>query len=102
VDDVAEYYSAPATVDACHAREFNEGLTKADQNYNLIVDNQGRICLVASKTILPGEALLIRYCFQHWMHAKLLLPLLEAMFVDYTVIVNREGNKDKSDDEDGH
>jgi hypothetical protein len=77
------------------------GLTKADENCHLVVDDQGRICLVATKIILPGEALLTRYGFQHWMHAKWPLYLLGAMFVKYTAIVNREGNEDKGDNEDG-
>jgi hypothetical protein len=74
---------------------------KADENCHLIVDNQKRICLEAFKTFLPEEALLTRYGFKHWMHAKWQLPLLEAMFVKYTAIVNREGDRDKGDDEDG-
>jgi hypothetical protein len=93
-------YSAPSTVDSCHAREFNEGLTKGYENCHLLVDNQRRICLVATKMILPGEALLTRYGFQHWMHATWPLHLLEAMFVKYTAIVNREGNEDNGDEED--
>jgi hypothetical protein len=48
--------------------------------------------------ILPGQAPLTRYGFQHWIHAKWPLHLLEAMFVKYTAIVNREGNEDKGDD----
>jgi hypothetical protein len=32
VDNVTGYYSAPDTVDSCHARESNEGLTTADEN----------------------------------------------------------------------
>jgi hypothetical protein len=93
VGDVAEYYSAPANVDSCHARNINEGLTRADENCHLIVDNQGCICL-------PKEALLTRYGFKHWMHEKWPLPILEAIFVKYTAIVNCEGNRDKNDDED--
>jgi hypothetical protein len=50
--------------------------------------------------ILPGQVLLTRYSFQHWIHANGPLHLLEAMFVKYTAIGNREGNENKGDDED--
>jgi hypothetical protein len=83
----------------CHAREFNKALTKADENCHLLVGNQGRFCLIV-QYILPGKALLIRYGFQNWMHTKWALPFLEAMFVKYTAVVNREGREAKDGDED--
>jgi hypothetical protein len=41
VNEVVGHYAVPAIVDSCHARESNEGLTKADENCHLVVDNQG-------------------------------------------------------------
>jgi hypothetical protein len=100
MDDGAGNYPAPVTVNSCHARQSSEGLMKADENCHLVIDNRGCICLVATKMILPGQALLTRYGFKHWMHPNWPLHLLEAMFVKYTATVNREGNADKGDDEE--
>jgi hypothetical protein len=102
VGDVAGYYLALATLDSSHARNSNMGLTKADKYCHLIVINQGHICLVASKTILPEKALLTRYGFKHRIDTKWPLPLLEARFGKYTAIVNREDITDKegSDEDD--
>jgi len=96
-----KHYQADAyQVDSCHARGANEALTEAEENCQLTLDGQNRLCLVATRTILPGEPLLTRYGFRYWMHLKWPLPLLEAMFRKYTAIVSTRPSSTTTDESD--
>jgi hypothetical protein len=83
------HYSGDAyQVDTCHARVANEGMTEAEENCILTVKH-GQLVLEATRPILQGEALLTRYGFRFWLHARWPLHLLKAMFTKYTAIVQR-------------
>jgi hypothetical protein len=60
------YSVNPYFAAACHARFIDEAMAESDENCRFAID-KGRIVVVATKPIKPGEQLLIRYGHEYWL-----------------------------------
>jgi hypothetical protein len=72
-------------VDSCQANFVDEATTADKENSKLILQN-GQLSMVATKTIEPGDQLLIRYGHQHGCKSKWPLLLILQMYEKYKLL----------------
>ena len=69
-------------MDNCTGTGIDEASTEEEENCHFKVIH-GKVMIVATRTIEPGEQLLTRYGYQYWMDSKWPLALLQIMFTKY-------------------
>ena len=72
----------PYLVDNCTGTSIDEASTESEENCRFAVLG-GKVMIIATRTIEPGEQLLTRYGYEYWMNPKWPLALLETMFNKY-------------------
>jgi hypothetical protein len=72
-------------MDSCHAYFVDVATTVDKENCKLILQD-GRLSLVAIKTIESGDQLITRYGHQHWCKSKWPLLLLLQMYEKYKLL----------------
>jgi hypothetical protein len=73
----------PFLVDTNTGRSIDEASDENEENCRFEVID-GRINIVATRAIEPGEQLFIRYGYEYWMNAKWPLALLRTMYTKYS------------------
>ena len=81
-DGYTKLLADPHWVDNCTGTGIDEASTEGEENCHFKVIH-GKVMIVATRTIEPGEQLLTRYGYQYWMDSKWPLALLQIMFTKY-------------------